>query len=260
MLPGSVPAVPRNSEAADVVVGGRTVGRVVTGRRPGSGDGLNTQLKSRLGERLVEAGVLAGVLALMLALIVALRMARPLHRLTDVARRMAHGEIETRAVGSGGPRETTELARTLDRLAAALRRQDELRRATVADIVHELRNTLVGVVGRIEALQDGMVADEQTALERTAARRAPPQPAGGRRAAARGGPEARACSSASARSTSRRSPRSAGPPSRTGSPTAASSSRAVPCRRGWRATPSGWRRSSTTCSPTPCATRIRAER
>ena len=172
VLPGSVPAVPPNSEAADVVVGGRTVGRVVTGRRtgagPGSGEGLNTQLKSRLGERLVEAGVLAGVLALMLALIVALRMARPLHRLTDVARRMAHGEIETRAVGSGGPRETTELARTLDRLAAALRRQDELRRATVADIVHELRNTLVGVVGRIEALQDGMVADEQTALERTA--------------------------------------------------------------------------------------------
>ena len=104
----------------------------------------------------------------MLALIVALRMARPLHRLTDVARRMAHGEIETRAVGSGGPRETTELALTLDRLAAALRRQDELRRATVADIVHELRNALVGVVGRIEALQDGMVADEQTALERTA--------------------------------------------------------------------------------------------
>jgi two-component system sensor histidine kinase BaeS len=163
-----VPAVPPNSEAADVVVGGRTVGRVVTGRRTGAGDGLNTQLKRRLGERLVEAGVLAGVLALMLALIVALRMARPLHRLTDVARRMAHGEIETRAVGSGGPRETTELARTLDRLAAALRRQDELRRATVADIVHELRNTLVGVVGRIEALQDGMVADEQTALERTA--------------------------------------------------------------------------------------------
>ena len=168
VLRGSAPAVPPNSEAADVVVGGRTVGRVVSGRRTGAGDGLNTQLKSRLGERLVEAGVLAGVLALMLALIVALRMARPLHRLTDVARRMAHGEIETRAVGSGGPRETTELARTLDRLAAALRRQDELRRATVADIVHELRNTLVGVVGRIEALQDGMVADEQTALERTA--------------------------------------------------------------------------------------------
>jgi len=168
VLRGSAPAVPPNSETADVVVGGRTVGRVVSGRRTGAGDGLNTQLKSRLGERLVEAGVLAGVLALMLALIVALRMARPLHRLTDVARRMAHGEIETRAVGSGGPRETTELARTLDRLAAALRRQDELRRATVADIVHELRNTLVGVVGRIEALQDGMVADEQTALERTA--------------------------------------------------------------------------------------------
>jgi len=106
VLPGSAPNAPRGGETADVLVGAKRVGRVTMVRRAGagagSGAGLGAQLKGRLGERLVEAGVLAGVLALMLALIVALRMARPLHRLTDVARRMAHGEIETRAAGSGG--------------------------------------------------------------------------------------------------------------------------------------------------------------
>ncbi|HWT22354.1 MAG TPA: anti-sigma factor antagonist, partial [Solirubrobacteraceae bacterium] len=112
--------------------------------------------------------LLAGGLALLLGLLAAWRMSRPLGRLTDVARRMAHGEIETRASGAGGPRETTELAITLDRLAAALRRQDELRRATVHDIVHEMRNGLVGVVGRLEAMQDGMVMDERAALDRMA--------------------------------------------------------------------------------------------
>ena len=95
-------------------------------------------------------------------------MSQPLHRLNAVARRMAHGEIESRAAGSGGSRETQELAQTLDRLAAALRRQDELRRATAADVAHEMRNALVGVVGRLEAIQDGVVPDEKEALERTA--------------------------------------------------------------------------------------------
>ena len=78
----------------------------------------------------------------------------------------ARGDRDARG-GPGGRRETRELARTLDRLAAALRRQDELRRATVADVAHELRNALVGVVGRIEALQDGMVADEKRRSTRT---------------------------------------------------------------------------------------------
>jgi two-component system sensor histidine kinase BaeS len=79
---------------------------------------------------------------------------------------MVHGEIETRASGWGGNRETRELAQTLDRLAAALRRQDELRRATGADVAHELRNAMVGVMGRLEALQDGVVQDEQATIAR----------------------------------------------------------------------------------------------
>jgi two-component system sensor histidine kinase BaeS len=172
-LPGSPAHQAQESVQRPIVVDGRTIGQVVIahprhGTAGKTAQALDAQLSGRLGERLLEAGVLAGILALLLALVVALRMARPLHRLTEVARRMAHGEIETRAAGSGGPRETTELAHTLDRLAAALRRQDEVRRATVADIVHELRNALVGVTGRLEALQDGMVVDEKAAIDRTA--------------------------------------------------------------------------------------------
>jgi HAMP domain-containing protein len=109
--------------------------------------------------------VAAGV-ALLLGLLVAFRVTAPLERVTAVARRMVHGEIETRASGWGGNRETRELAQTLDRLAAALRRQDELRRATGADVAHELRNAMVGVMGRLEALQDGVVQDEQATIAR----------------------------------------------------------------------------------------------
>ena len=168
-LAGSAQVVPDNSVRLPVVADGRRVGTVIAGHARGgylfAGQGraqraLDAELEAKLDERRIESAGLAAVLALLLGLIVALRVSQPLHRLNAVARRMANGEIESRAAGPGGSRETQELAQTLDRLAAALRRQDELRRATAADVAHEMRNALVGVVGRLEAIQDGVVPDE----------------------------------------------------------------------------------------------------
>jgi two-component system, OmpR family, sensor histidine kinase BaeS len=154
---------------APVRVAGRRVGTVVATHPGAAGAGgaaarLDRHLSTRTDNMLLESGVVAGVLALLASLVVAVRMARPLHRLTEAARRMEAGEIETRAAGSGGGREITGLARTMDRLAAALCRQDDLRRATVADVTHELRGALVGMVARIETLQDGTVPDEGAVL------------------------------------------------------------------------------------------------
>jgi two-component system sensor histidine kinase BaeS len=156
-------------ERASILVRGRPVGTVIASHpRPGGVDSaakrLDHHLQGRMNGLLLEAGMLAGAVALMLALLIALQVARPLHRLTEVARRMGAGEIETRATGSGGGREMTRLAQTMDRLAAALRRQDELRRATAADVTHELRGALVGINARVEALRHGLVDDEQAAL------------------------------------------------------------------------------------------------
>jgi two-component system, OmpR family, sensor histidine kinase BaeS len=174
-LTGSTEDLPPDSRRAPVIVDGERVGTVIAGHR-GSGflavgrgrtqQQLDEQLTGELDERLLESAVVAAVLALVIGLLVAFRVTAPLHRVTAVARRMSHGEIETRASGYGGSRETRELARVLDRLAAALRRQDELRRATGADVAHELRGALVGVIGRLEALQDGIVQDEQAVIDR----------------------------------------------------------------------------------------------
>jgi two-component system sensor histidine kinase BaeS len=134
---------------------------------------VDSQLTEQIDGLLVRAALLAGSLALLVALGVGLRMARPLKRLTEVAGRMEAGELGSRATGAGGSREMLMLARTMDRLAAALRRQEEVRRATAADVSHELRGALVGVFTRIDALQDGLVDDEHTMfaqLERDARR------------------------------------------------------------------------------------------
>jgi signal transduction histidine kinase len=156
-------------EHAAVVVNGRRVGMVIAtpphgGRVDSAARRLDRRLQGRMDGLLLTAGIVAAALALLLALLVALHLARPLQRLTDVARRMGAGEIETRATGSGGGREITRLAHTMDRLAAALRRQDELRRATASDVTHELRGALVGVFARVEALRGGRVDDEPATL------------------------------------------------------------------------------------------------
>jgi two-component system sensor histidine kinase BaeS len=172
-VPGSPAAPPRGGVRAAVVVGSERVGTVIaTAHDHGSLDGaaqrLDRGLRSRMDDVLLQAGGLAGLVALLVALVVALRMARPLHRLTEVARRMEAGEIEARATGSGGGREMTRLASTMDRLAAALRRQDDLRRATAEDVSHELRGALVGVFARVELLQDDLGHDQQAVLAQMA--------------------------------------------------------------------------------------------
>lgn len=169
---GSRARVTPGGVRAAVVVRGERVGTVVAthGDRVGV---VDRQLTEQIDTLLVRAALLAGALALLVALGVGLRMARPLQRLTDVAGRMEAGELESPSVGAGGSREMRKLARTMDRLAAALRRQDEVRRATAADVSHELRGALVGVFTRIDALQEGLVEDERTTfaqLERDARR------------------------------------------------------------------------------------------
>jgi signal transduction histidine kinase len=168
-VPGSPASIYAGGEHAAVVVQGHGVGTVIaTPPRTGGVDSaarrLDRHLQGRMDGLLLVAGIVAGLLALLLALLVALHLARPLQRLTDVASRMGAGEIETPATGSGGGREMTRLAQTMDRLAAALRRQDELRRATASDVTHELRGALVGIFARVEALRAGLVDDAPAVL------------------------------------------------------------------------------------------------
>ena len=158
-----------DGERAPIVVDGRQVGTILatpsrTGDVDNAAERLDRSLQARMGGLLLESGLFAAGLALLLALLIALYLARPLQRLTEVARRMSAGEMETPAAAPRGGREITRLGQTMDRLAAALRHQDELRRATAGDVTHELRGALVGVVARVEAVRHGLVDDKDAAL------------------------------------------------------------------------------------------------
>jgi two-component system, OmpR family, sensor histidine kinase BaeS len=160
----SAPA-PRWTATAPIVVSGQAVGRLELRAVRGDIFGTeNTALHKQLNGLLeVSAGLALG-LALLAAAIIAATLVRPLRRLTDTAERMSRGDLGARARVGGGS-ELEQLADAFNHLASTLAREDELRRAAAADIAHELRTPVAGIVSRIEAAQDGVMEDERANLE-----------------------------------------------------------------------------------------------
>jgi two-component system, OmpR family, sensor histidine kinase BaeS len=161
--PGARPH--RWTAAAPVVAGGRRVGelelRLIRGDIFGT---ENRALRDQLNDLLeVSAGLALG-LALLAAAMITATLVRPLRRLTETAERMRRGDLSARAKIHGGA-ELEQLADAFNQLASTLAREDESRRAAAADIAHELRTPVAGIVSRIEAAQDGVMADEAANLE-----------------------------------------------------------------------------------------------
>ena len=160
--PGDVPH-PRAS--APITVDGRVVGTVTVAPAEGAEEAAEDRsLHDRLNRQHLLAGALALALGLLVAAALAPALARPLRRITDEARMMGRGELQTRVTPSGAP-ELRELGQSLNTLAETLEHEERIRRNAAADIAHELRTPLSGIVSRIEAAQDGVLADEQANLE-----------------------------------------------------------------------------------------------
>jgi len=101
-------------------------------------------------------GIAAAVAVALLVGIAAVNgITRPLRRLTGAVRRLGAGERGARA-NLRAPGELGELAAAVDRMAANLEREDELRRALTADVAHELRTPVTILAGQCEALLDGV--------------------------------------------------------------------------------------------------------
>ena len=153
------------SAGAPVVVRGKRVGAVAIAPVRG---GLLTGEDRRLQDRLNELHLFAAGGALLAAIILGLLLARalstPLRRLTDTAQEMERGRLDAR-VAPGGPREIAQLGRALNRLSETLEHEEQTRRGVAADVAHELRTPLAGIVSRIEAAQDGVIADQAQNLE-----------------------------------------------------------------------------------------------
>ena len=110
------------------------------------------------------AGVTSAVVALVVALYLAWSLSSPLRRIRAGAERMRGGQLDTR-VKEGGDEEMRAVARALNSLAETLQQEEALRKESVADLAHELRTPVMGLLGRIEAAQDGVFSEQSANLE-----------------------------------------------------------------------------------------------
>ena len=129
--------------------------------------GLSTSdrhLRSTLTDAVGWSAALAILGALLVALVVARSLVRPIRRLSAAARALGEGTSTVRVGDRAGPGELGELGRAFDTMAGSLEREDQLRRALVADVAHELRTPIAVLQAETEALVDQVTEPSPAAL------------------------------------------------------------------------------------------------
>jgi two-component system sensor histidine kinase BaeS len=144
--------------------GGRNIGRVTVSQASGLLlTAEEAQLRQQLNRMHLVAGVTSAAIAFAIGLYLALTLSRPLRRIRTGAEAMGAGDLDVR-VKETGDDEIRAVARALNGLAETLQREEELRKESVADLAHELRTPVMGLLARVEAAQDGVFDDEAANL------------------------------------------------------------------------------------------------
>ncbi|WP_097867191.1 sensor histidine kinase [Streptomyces sp. rh34] len=129
-------------------------------------DDMSAEVRSlQLLDRSIVKSVLVALLFVVpLAALATEPINRRLRHGARTARRIADGDLDARIGPAGRARdEITEMAAAVDDMAAALQRKLENERRFTADVAHELRTPLMGLVTAAGLLPDG---DEATGLVR----------------------------------------------------------------------------------------------
>ena len=162
--PPSAPVQADAAATAPVKVGDERIGTVVVSRDDGKlFTGEEIQLRQELLRMHIVAGVVSAVIAVLVALYLAVTLSRPLRRIRAGADAMIAGDLDARVPESGDD-EIAAVADALNRLAETLQQEEGLRKESVADLAHELRTPVQGILARVEAAQDGVLDDEKANL------------------------------------------------------------------------------------------------
>jgi signal transduction histidine kinase len=121
-------------------------------------------LTENLTRSVLQASLAAGGIALLLSLVFFRQVVRPLRGMMEMAEQIAAGDYAARARISSRD-EVGSLAESLNRMAAALDRLEQLRKDLVANVAHELRTPLANLRGYLEAIQDGVTPASGEAID-----------------------------------------------------------------------------------------------
>ncbi|MCB8980151.1 MAG: HAMP domain-containing protein [Ardenticatenaceae bacterium] len=120
-------------------------------------------LRNGFVRTIMWGGGLAAAIALLASMFLTRRIAQPVRQLNSAARVLSTGAAMVPLTVSGTD-EIGELTQSFNDMADALEKQKQLRRQLVADIAHELRTPLSIMQLNVEALEDGLQPQKETAV------------------------------------------------------------------------------------------------
>lgn len=122
--------------------------------------GEDIRFRQSVSRLIILGGLVAAAVALVISYLLAIRLTAPLEVMTAAARRMEAGDL-TQRVNVKSDDEIGGLAEAFNHLAAALKRQEDLRQNLTADIAHELRTPLATIQSHIEAFLDNVMKPDE---------------------------------------------------------------------------------------------------
>ncbi len=155
LVTGNSDVIGADAPMRPIIVRGTTVGwlAVLPFQRVTPGAGAHLQDRQLVSTWIIGAG--AVLFAALVAVLLTHRLLGPVKHITAATHRLAAGDYATRLPVSA-PDEIGRLSDDFNRLALALEKNEQMRRAFMADISHELRTPLAILRGELEAIEDGV--------------------------------------------------------------------------------------------------------
>ncbi len=144
---------------------GREIGAMLVRQlsRPGFEEKENL-FKERGRYFLLISFLIAGGGAILLSFFFSLFFSRPLKQMKKAVQSLAGSDFSVR-VPVNSTDELGRLAQSFNFMAEALQREEALRKHLTSNIAHELRTPLTVMKANIEAMSDGIIADQALGLE-----------------------------------------------------------------------------------------------
>ncbi|MGN1345610.1 MAG: sensor histidine kinase [Eubacteriales bacterium] len=114
------------------------------------------QFIAALNRILLGVGTVSLLGAVLLGRILAGSIAKPITETAEITERISEGDYSIRFTGKVRSRELAGLAGAVNRMAASLEEQENLRRRLTSDVAHELRTPIANVTSYLEALLEGV--------------------------------------------------------------------------------------------------------
>ena len=140
--------------SAPILHGGRVAGAVRVTQSVAAAD----RAVRRVEVSLAAVGIAVLLVGLLAGVVIARVVSGPVQRLQDTARRIAGGDLETRAAVEGSS-EQRSLARSFNDMTDRLARAVQAQKQFVADASHQLRTPLTGLRLRLEEAEAAGVSE-----------------------------------------------------------------------------------------------------